>query len=121
MFQFNSLISFSTQKINFDGPTGATATSPRHCAATSGEWREGKVPILLSSDASYTLTRKSIKEYLRQRLVETGWRDQMKAHCKSVLAQGKDQNISVDQLVAAVTPYAKCNDVSTRDNHLRLT
>ncbi|KAF4519153.1 hypothetical protein B566_EDAN008215 [Ephemera danica] len=48
------------------------------------------------------------KELLRSRLVECGWRDQVRLLCReSLKQQGSIENITVDQIVAEITPKAR--------------
>jgi hypothetical protein len=47
------------------------------------------------------------KDLLRSRLVECGWRDQVKLLCREALKQGNVEESSIDQLVTDVTPKAR--------------
>ena len=49
-----------------------------------------------------------LKDLLRTRLTDSGWREQLKAHCKEIVRQKGLENITVDDLVLEVTPYARC-------------
>lgn len=51
--------------------------------------------------------RDRLKELLRTRLIECGWKDQLKAYCKEIIREKGVENVSVDDLVAAVTPKAR--------------
>ncbi|KAL3186633.1 hypothetical protein MRX96_001974 [Rhipicephalus microplus] len=51
--------------------------------------------------------RDRLKELLRTRLIECGWKDQMKAHCKEIIRERGVENVSVDELVAAITPKGR--------------
>ena len=51
--------------------------------------------------------RERLKELLRTRLVECGWRDQLKQHCKEVVKQKGLEHITVDDLVAEITPKGR--------------
>jgi enhancer of yellow 2 transcription factor len=65
-----------------------------------------------------------MKQLLRQRLMEYGWRDQMKAYCKGITNKYKEgllfriyfieivkqkglENITVDELVQEITPKGR--------------
>jgi len=48
-----------------------------------------------------------LKELLRTRLIECGWRDQLKVHCKDIVRQKGLENITVDDLVAEITPKGR--------------
>jgi enhancer of yellow 2 transcription factor len=49
-----------------------------------------------------------IKEMLRQRLIQCGWRDELKKYTKE-LVKGKESldDLTVDNLVAEITPKAR--------------
>lgn len=51
--------------------------------------------------------REKLKELLRARLVEGGWRDQLKTKCKELIQNKGLEKITVQQLVEEVTPYAR--------------
>ena len=62
--------------------------------------------------------KERIKDVLRQRLTECGWKDQLKSHCLTLLkskstaaaqntAQGNSSSVSVEELVAELTPSAR--------------
>ncbi|XP_078687932.1 transcription and mRNA export factor ENY2 [Branchiostoma floridae x Branchiostoma belcheri] len=51
--------------------------------------------------------RERLKEVLRTKLIECGWRDQLKAHCKDVVKQKGLEHITVDELVAEITPKGR--------------
>lgn len=48
-----------------------------------------------------------LKEYLRLRLVECGWRDEMKKKCKDLIKQKGLDRITVDELVQDMTPRGR--------------
>ncbi|KAK3572441.1 hypothetical protein QTP86_032661 [Hemibagrus guttatus] len=48
-----------------------------------------------------------LKELLRAKLIECGWRDQLKAHCKEVIKEKGIENVTVEDLVAGVTPKGR--------------
>eukprot|EP01116_Phalansterium_solitarium_P012668 TRINITY_DN29167_c0_g1_i1.p2 TRINITY_DN29167_c0_g1~~TRINITY_DN29167_c0_g1_i1.p2 ORF type:complete len:109 (+),score=25.89 TRINITY_DN29167_c0_g1_i1:121-447(+) len=48
-----------------------------------------------------------LKDLLRTRLVECGWRDEMKGNCRDVIKQKGADNITVEQLVAEITPKGR--------------
>ncbi|XP_077629062.1 transcription and mRNA export factor ENY2 isoform X3 [Crocuta crocuta] len=66
--------------------------------------------------------RERLKELLRAKLIECGWKDQLKAHCKEVIKEKGLEHVTVDDLVAEITPkgraicrpvYAKNHDFSS--------
>ncbi|ORY33557.1 enhancer of yellow 2 transcription factor [Rhizoclosmatium globosum] len=48
-----------------------------------------------------------VKEMLRTRLVECGWRDELKALCKEVIQSKGLEHITVEQLVLEITPKGR--------------
>lgn len=53
--------------------------------------------------------RDRLKELLRTRLIECGWKDQMKAHCKEIIKEKGVENVTVDDLVAEITPKGRAS------------
>eukprot|EP00455_Lapot_gusevi_P014567 TRINITY_DN1728_c0_g2_i1.p1 TRINITY_DN1728_c0_g2~~TRINITY_DN1728_c0_g2_i1.p1 ORF type:complete len:103 (-),score=20.60 TRINITY_DN1728_c0_g2_i1:98-406(-) len=51
--------------------------------------------------------KERLKDYLRARLIECGWRDQLKAHCKEVIKSKGLEKITVEELVQDVTPHGR--------------
>lgn len=51
--------------------------------------------------------RDRLKELLRTRLIECGWKDQLKAYCKEIIREKGVENVSVDDLIAEVTPRGR--------------
>ncbi|XP_022082221.1 transcription and mRNA export factor ENY2-like [Acanthaster planci] len=51
--------------------------------------------------------KERLKELLRNRLIECGWRDQLKAHCKDVVRKKGLDQVTVDDLVAELTPKGR--------------
>lgn len=48
-----------------------------------------------------------LKEILRTRLIECGWRDQLKAHCKEIVKRKGLEQVTVEDLVAETTPTGR--------------
>lgn len=48
-----------------------------------------------------------LKEMLRHKLVECGWRDELKEYCKEVIRSKGLEKITVDELVAEITPRGR--------------
>uniref|UniRef100_G3MTL3 Transcription and mRNA export factor ENY2 n=1 Tax=Amblyomma maculatum TaxID=34609 RepID=G3MTL3_AMBMU len=61
--------------------------------------------------------RDRLKELLRTRLIECGWKDELKAYCKEIIREKGVENVSVDDLIVAVTPRARATvpDVIKRE------
>lgn len=47
------------------------------------------------------------KELLRRRLIECGWRDQVRMLCRDIVKDHESNNINFDTLVIKVTPRAR--------------
>ena len=57
-----------------------------------------------------------LKELLRQKLIDSGWRDDLKEYCKEVIRNKGLEKITVDELVAEITPRGRAtvpDDVKT--------
>mmetsp|Transcript_32879 Transcript_32879/g.104899 ORF Transcript_32879/g.104899 Transcript_32879/m.104899 type:complete len:86 (-) Transcript_32879:282-539(-) len=48
-----------------------------------------------------------LKELLRQKLIDSGWRDDLKEYCKEVIRKKGLEKITVDELVAEITPRGR--------------
>ena len=48
-----------------------------------------------------------LKELLRNKLSECGWRDELKAYCKDVIKNKGLEKITVEELVAEITPRGR--------------
>uniref|UniRef100_A0A8C0CHW1 Transcription and mRNA export factor ENY2 n=1 Tax=Balaenoptera musculus TaxID=9771 RepID=A0A8C0CHW1_BALMU len=51
--------------------------------------------------------RELLKELLRAKLIGCGWKDQLKAHCKEVIKEKVLEHVTVDDLVAEITPKGR--------------
>lgn len=57
--------------------------------------------------------RERLKELLRAKLIECGWKDQLKAHCKEVIKEKGLEHVTVDDLVAEITPKGRGKEHKT--------
>ena len=48
-----------------------------------------------------------LKELLRTKLIDCGWRDELKEYCKEVIRSKGLEKITVDELVAEITPRGR--------------
>ena len=48
-----------------------------------------------------------LKEMLRDRLVQCGWRDELKEYCKEVIRKKGLEKVTVEELVADITPQGR--------------
>ncbi|KAL7093938.1 hypothetical protein ACP275_11G070600 [Erythranthe tilingii] len=53
--------------------------------------------------------KERLKELLREKLVECGWRDEMKALCREIARKNGRKNVTVDELVDAITPKGRAS------------
>eukprot|EP00899_Mesostigma_viride_P003270 jgi/Mesvir1/12944/Mv05959-RA.1 len=51
--------------------------------------------------------KERLKELLRERLLECGWRDDLRAQCRSILRRKGLGNVAVDELVQEITPRGR--------------
>lgn len=51
--------------------------------------------------------KERLKEMLRKKLIECGWRDELKEYCKEVIRSKGLEKITVDELVAEITPRGR--------------
>ncbi|XP_013394876.1 transcription and mRNA export factor ENY2 [Lingula anatina] len=69
--------------------------------------KDAQMRASISQKLVETGERERLKELLRTRLIECGWRDQLKAYCKDVVKQKGLEHITVDDLVAEITPRGR--------------
>lgn len=48
-----------------------------------------------------------LKEMLRERLVQCGWRDELKEHAKEAIRRKGLEKVTVEELVAEITPHGR--------------
>lgn len=48
-----------------------------------------------------------LEEYLRQRLIEIGWKDELKNHCKEVIRRKGLEKVTIEELVEELTLKGK--------------
>ena len=48
-----------------------------------------------------------LKDMLRERLLHCGWRDEMKEFCKEVIRRKGLEKVTVEELVAEITPKGR--------------
>merc|ERR1711916_21774 len=52
--------------------------------------------------------KERLKDLLRTKLVECGWRDELKVYCKEVIKTKGLKHVTVEDLVAEITPHGRC-------------
>ncbi|KAK4760490.1 hypothetical protein SAY87_005383 [Trapa incisa] len=50
-----------------------------------------------------------LKELLRERLIECGWSDEMKKHCLSFARKNGSNNVTLEDLINAITPKGRAS------------
>ncbi|XP_073146514.1 transcription and mRNA export factor ENY2 [Henckelia pumila] len=53
--------------------------------------------------------KERLKDLLRERLVECGWKDEMKALCREFARKKGRNNVTVDDLINAITPKGRAS------------
>lgn len=48
-----------------------------------------------------------LKEMLRERLVQCGWREDLKEYCKEVIRRKGLEKVTIEELVAEITPKGR--------------
>jgi hypothetical protein len=61
--------------------------------------------------------KEALKDMLRAKLVEIGWKDRVKSEIKNSISR-KGGNCSVDEIVAEVTPFARSSVPDNVKNEL---
>jgi enhancer of yellow 2 transcription factor len=52
-----------------------------------------------------------LKEMLRERLIQCGWRDDLKEYCKDVIRRKGLEKVTIEELVAEITPKGRCKSL----------
>jgi len=69
--------------------------------------REAQMRTAVNQKLIESGEKERLKELLRTRLIECGWRDQLRAECKEVVREQGLENVTVDDLVTAITPKGR--------------
>ncbi|EFJ38067.1 hypothetical protein SELMODRAFT_164290 [Selaginella moellendorffii] len=51
--------------------------------------------------------KEKLKDLLRERLIECGWKDELKAQCRAFTRKRGRSNVTIDELVRAITPKGR--------------
>mmetsp|Transcript_30411 Transcript_30411/g.51244 ORF Transcript_30411/g.51244 Transcript_30411/m.51244 type:complete len:105 (-) Transcript_30411:294-608(-) len=51
--------------------------------------------------------KERLRQLLRERLVECGWKDDLKAKCRTIIKQRGLSNVTVDELSNEITPIGR--------------
>ncbi|TWW79612.1 transcription and mRNA export factor ENY2 [Takifugu rubripes] len=68
---------------------------------------EARMKATLNQKLTEMGERERLKELLRTKLAECGWRDQVKAHCKEIIKERGLEHVTVEDLVAEITPKGR--------------
>ncbi|EUB57923.1 Transcription and mRNA export factor ENY2 [Echinococcus granulosus] len=66
-----------------------------------------KLRTYINEQLMLTGERERLKDLLRTRLLECGWRDELKSYCKEVIAKKGISCVTVNDLVTELTPVAR--------------
>ncbi|KAL6521822.1 Transcription and mRNA export factor eny2 [Orobanche gracilis] len=53
--------------------------------------------------------KERLMELVRERLVECGWKDEMRAICREIVKKNGRENVTLDDLVRAITPKGRAS------------
>ena len=48
-----------------------------------------------------------MKEILREQLIQSGWKDELKEYCKEIIRRKGLEKVTVEELVAEITPHGR--------------
>ena len=48
-----------------------------------------------------------LKEILREQLIQSGWKDELKEFCKEIIRKKGLEKVTVEELVAEITPHGR--------------
>ncbi|TNN46160.1 Transcription and mRNA export factor ENY2-2 [Liparis tanakae] len=68
---------------------------------------ECRMKATVNQKLTETGERERLKELLRAKLAECGWEDQVKARCKEVIRDKGLELVTVEDLVAQITPIGR--------------
>ncbi|KAL3644046.1 hypothetical protein CASFOL_011978 [Castilleja foliolosa] len=53
--------------------------------------------------------KERLMELVRERLAECGWKDEMRAICRSFVKKNGRENVTIDDLIRAITPKGRAS------------
>ncbi|XP_050380881.1 transcription and mRNA export factor ENY2 [Argentina anserina] len=71
--------------------------------------KEPSFQELISIEMIESGEKERLIELLRERLIECGWKDEMKALCRSFIKKKGRNNVTVDDLVHVITPKGRAS------------
>ncbi|XP_038197690.1 transcription and mRNA export factor ENY2 isoform X1 [Arvicola amphibius] len=89
------------------GSLNVTYLTLRVAVQVSKMNKDAQMRAAINQKLIETGERERLKELLRAKLIECGWKDQLKAHCKEVIKEKGLEHVTVDDLVAEITPKGR--------------
>mmetsp|Transcript_29858 Transcript_29858/g.41993 ORF Transcript_29858/g.41993 Transcript_29858/m.41993 type:complete len:117 (-) Transcript_29858:28-378(-) len=75
--------------------------------AEARKQKEAQIKSAIQQKLTETGENEKWKEFLRSKLVDCGWRDEMKNFCKDIIKAKGVENVTVEDLVAEMTPKGR--------------
>ena len=69
--------------------------------------RDDQIRDTIMSKLVETGEKDRLKDMLRDRLIQAGWRDELKEYCKEVIRKKGLEKVTVEELVAEITPHGR--------------
>ena len=69
--------------------------------------RETQVRQKINQRLTETGEKERLQDMLRARLIESGWREELKEYARQIVKEKGIDNVTVDELVAELTPRAR--------------
>ncbi|RLN53448.1 hypothetical protein BBJ29_007027, partial [Phytophthora kernoviae] len=76
---------------------------------TDRQRQDEQVKARISERLVQSGEKERLKELLRLKLVECGWRDEMKLHCKEVIRNKGIDQVTVEDLIEEITPKGRAS------------
>jgi len=76
-------------------------------SAEARKLKEAQIRATINQKLIETGEKDRLKDLLRTKLVECGWRDEMKTYCREVIKSKGLENVTVEELVADITPRGR--------------
>ena len=69
--------------------------------------RDDQIRDAIMSKLVETGEKDRLKDMMRDRLIQSGWRDELKEFCKDVIRRKGLEKVTVEELVAEITPHGR--------------
>ncbi|XP_051846963.1 transcription and mRNA export factor ENY2-like [Antechinus flavipes] len=90
--------------------TSSPGYSPGDCSdetKNNNIYRDAQMKAILNQKLVETGEREQLQEWLRAKLIECDWKDQLQAHCRDVIQAKGAEHANVDNLVSEITPKGR--------------